>query len=405
MVSNLRFSLNSARSPVNKLSPELLSQIFAYLHTPGIPSQWDPPQHMGEISSESLATVNLVCRYWRQTANRTKEIHVTAITVPGPECQSEKHGKDSRTEREKWVHPVDPNPKLKERSEVTTYDFEVMRCLSNVRAGKVLLVRHKPTSGSFALKVIAKNVLTEPELQQTLTEQAVLKWMTTEGKNPFIVKLWWSFRDRDRLFLVMDFHPCGDLATQLARWGRLGRHRARFYAAEIVEGVEGLHKNGIIYRNLKPDNILIGSDGHIALTGFGLSKRFPRRPDATAVPQNGTPGTGRETTNTICGTAKYLAPEVIQGLPYSFEVDWWSFGTMLYEMLTGIVWTPFAHLDALFDNRSAQAPFWADNQSDMYSRVIQDVLQFPEDRSMDLDTKRFIRVVNIMRRFTSLPDH
>ncbi|KDQ15602.1 hypothetical protein BOTBODRAFT_54499 [Botryobasidium botryosum FD-172 SS1] len=313
-------------------------------------------------------------------------------------------------------------------------DFEMLRVLGKGCAGKVLLVRHRKSTSLYALKAITKrHVLAHQELQHTLTEQAVLKRMARESKDPFVVKLWWSFHDKENLYLVMDFHPGGDLATQLARWGRLGRDRARFYAAEIVEGVEGLHNAGVIYRDLKPENILIGADGHIVLTDFGLSKEFvQRRP----VGHNGATGNGlltapatpgmkgaggefadisqgdffsssspstpapvtphwmtpdgenqaelfgnaqwpasgaKDQTSTFCGTAEYLAPEVIQCLPYSYEVDWWSFGTMLYEMLTGIT------------------PFWASSHSDMYMRVLHDELTFPEDKAMDQDTKSLIR--------------
>ncbi|KZT64065.1 hypothetical protein DAEQUDRAFT_733128 [Daedalea quercina L-15889] len=304
--------------------------------------------------------------------------------------------------RKKRSKSMDPNTVgKKSQRKVVIDDFEMMRVLGKGCAGKVLLVRHKPTQDVFALKAITKrHVLAHQELQHTLTEQAVLKRMAAEGSDPFVVKLWWSFHDKENLFLVMDFHPGGDLATQLARWGRLGRDRARFYAAEIVEGVEGLHAAGVIYRDLKPENILIAADGHIVLTDFGLSKEFPRRNAPLTAPPTpsgfrgdftaGTPtpatphwmkNEGKDwappaqvdTTSTFCGTAEYLAPEVIQGQPYSYEVDWWSFGTMLYEMLTGIT------------------PFWANNHSDMYYRVLQDELQFPEDRTMDQDTKSLIR--------------
>jgi serum/glucocorticoid-regulated kinase 2 len=216
------------------------------------------------------------------------------------------------------------------------------------------------------------------------------------------------------------------LATQLARWGRLGRDRARFYAAEIVEGVEGLHAAGVIYRDLKPENILIGADGHIVLTDFGLSKEFPR-PNGAAIGGSNPGGlpywmgavsvgagsvgadrTAQDMTTTFCGTAEYLAPEVIQGLSYSYEVDWWSFGTMLYEMLSGIV-----SLSRLLTNffcvltwcPSFKTPFWANNHSDMYVRVLQDELHFPEDKAMDQETKSLIRGVrdrSTMQNFLSL---
>ncbi|CAE6540935.1 unnamed protein product [Rhizoctonia solani] len=318
----------------------------------------------------------------------------------GTETETEAElGVEGETTADGVLKKVKKKKDKKPARKVVVDDFEMMRVLGKGCAGKVLLVKHRASTELYALKAITKrHVLAHQELQHTLTEQAVLKRMARESRDPFVVKLWWSFHDKENLFLVMDFHPGGDLATQLARWGRLGRDRARFYAAEIVEGCEGLHAAGVIYRDLKPENILIGADGHIVLTDFGLSKEFPRKvpnqsPTAPPTPNGqtafvtphwmdttGSPGRAstakrldRDMTTTFCGTAEYLAPEVIQGLPYSYEVDWWSFGTMLYEMLTGIT------------------PFWANNHSDMYVRVLQDELQFPDDKAMDQDTKSLIR--------------
>lgn len=271
--------------------------------------------------------------------------------------------------------PEEPTTALISKPKIDVKDFEIIRVLGKGCAGKVLMVRYRSPHGSsakkqrvYAMKSIRKNhVLAHRELQHTLTEQGVLKRVANEpGSNPFIVRLWWSFHDKDHLFLVMDFHPGGDLATQLARWGRLGRDRARFYAAEITEGVTALHRSGVIYRDLKPENILIAFDGHIVLTDFGLSKQFV--PATADVPSE-------DRTLTFCGTAEYLAPEVLLAEPYSYEVDWWSFGTMLYEMLTGLT------------------PFWSEDHATMYRRVLHDELTFVEDSSrvMDHDTKTLLR--------------
>ena len=267
---------------------------------------------MREISNESV-TVNLVCRYWRKAAIIYIAMAAVAGFEPGPEVRPEGVGGSG---------------------------FEMTRVLSEGHATNALLIRHKPTSNTFVLKAIAKRyALGKQELDHALAEDAALTRVADMG-GPFVAKLQWRFDSTKYLFLVMDFHPGGDLATQLARRGRLGRDQARFYAAEIVEGVESLHKNGVIHRDLKPENVLIGSDGHIILTNFGLSRMLPCGPhNPGSVPPDGTVDSGTETTNKFGGTVKYAAPEITQGLPHSFEADWWSFGMMLYEMLTGTVWT------------------------------------------------------------------
>lgn len=151
------------------------------------------------------------------------------------------------------------------------------------------------------------------------------------------------------------------MATQLSRWGRLGRDRARFYTSEIVEGVESLHAAGVIYRDLKPENVLLGADGHIILTDFGLAAYFPHsKGPLAALPHWMGGGTsenesnrhktdrhisadvtvhdaGRDTAESFVGTAEYLAPEVIKGVAYGYAVDWWALGTMLFEALMGNV--------------------------------------------------------------------
>ncbi|GAA5948795.1 hypothetical protein JCM21900_005302 [Sporobolomyces salmonicolor] len=292
---------------------------------------------------------------------------------------------------------VDREPK-----DVTVDSFDILRVLGKGCAGKVLLVRLKGSESLYALKAITKrHVLAHRELQHTKTEQSVLKTCARDKSNPFVVRMHYSFHDHDTLYLTLDFHPGGDLATQLARWGRLGRDRARFYMAEICEGVEGLHRAGIIYRDLKPENVLISTDGHVVLTDFGLSKDFgharvapptatladdlprphwlsshPTRSASTPPASSAWLMGRRETTQSFCGTAEYLAPEVLLGEPYSYEVDAWSAGTMLYEMLAGIT------------------PFYAEDHATMYRRVLHDELTFddiPEDRVFDEDTKSLLR--------------
>ena len=117
----------------------------------------------------------------------------------------------------------------------------------------------------------------------------------------------------DHLFLVMDFVGGGDLFSMLEQKQRFPEAWVQVYGAEIALALEHVHEAGIIFRDLKPENVMVGMDGHLKLTDFGMSKRFDSKQGMT--------------TGTICGTPEYLAPEVLQGKPYDSAVDWWTFGS------------------------------------------------------------------------------
>jgi serine/threonine protein kinase len=141
--------------------------------------------------------------------------------------------------------------------------------------------------------------------------------------HPFIMGLEYAFQDNQRLYLIMEFVNGGELFFHLRQVkGGFNEVRSRFYAAEMVLALEYLHKSGVVYRDLKPENVLIDSEGHIRLTDFGLSK--------SGLKENG------DRTESFCGTFEYLAPEIVRDEEYGYSVDWYSFGLVLYEMLTGV---------------------------------------------------------------------
>lgn len=149
----------------------------------------------------------------------------------------------------------------------------------------------------------------------------------------------------------MEYFSGGELFFHLKNIGRFSEERSKFYAAEIILAIECLHSHNIVYRDLKPENVLLDSDGHIRLTDFGLAK--------DGVANYDIPDKDLHLTRTFCGTPEYLAPEMIARVGYGLCVDWWSLGTLLYEMLTGL------------------PPFYDQNIHIMYEKIVRAKLILP----------------------------
>jgi serine/threonine protein kinase len=140
-------------------------------------------------------------------------------------------------------------------------------------------------------------------------------------KHPFIVRLHCSFQTSTKLFFVLAYCRGGDLGHVLQREKKLSEERARIYLAEILLAIAELHNREIIYRDLKPDNVVLDEEGHALLTDFGLSKEGVK---------------GTDYTQSFCGSVAYLAPEMLKRSGHGKSVDWYLLGVLLYEMLVGI---------------------------------------------------------------------
>eukprot|EP00755_Sulcionema_specki_P006157 Sspe_Gene.34708::Locus_16848_Transcript_1_1_Confidence_1.000_Length_1293::g.34708::m.34708/K19584/PRKX; protein kinase X len=227
-------------------------------------------------------------------------------------------------------------------------DLELQVTLGTGTFGRVRLVKHKSCSRYFALKILKKQeIIRMKQVDHILAEAAIL----SEINFPFIVNLLKRFADEHKLYLLLEFVPGGELFSHLRKAGKFPNDVSKFYVSEVLLAFEYLHSKDIIYRDLKPENLLLDVQGHIKITDFGFAKKVPER------------------TFTLCGTPEYLAPEIIQSTGHGKAVDWWAMGILLYEMLVGY------------------PPFFDESPFRIYEKILEGKLQFPkwiDSRAKDL---------------------
>ncbi|CAB3398223.1 unnamed protein product [Caenorhabditis bovis] len=235
-------------------------------------------------------------------------------------------------------------------------DFTFMKVLGKGSFGKVMLAERKGTDEVYAIKILKKDVIVQDDdVECTMCEKRIL---SLAAKHPFLTALHSSFQTPDRLFFVMEYVNGGDLMFQIQRARKFDEGRARFYSAEVTCALQFLHRNEVIYRDLKLDNILLDAEGHCRLADFGMCKEGINKDNLTS---------------TFCGTPDYIAPEILQEMEYGITVDWWALGVLMYEMMAG------------------QPPFEADNEDDLFEAILNDDVLYPVWLSKE--------AVNILKAF------
>uniref|UniRef100_A0A8C4GLP6 Protein kinase C n=1 Tax=Dicentrarchus labrax TaxID=13489 RepID=A0A8C4GLP6_DICLA len=255
--------------------------------------------------------------------------------------------------------PLYAVPNKERQSKFSVDDFILHKMLGKGSFGKVFLAELKKSGKFFAVKALKKDVvLMDDDVECTMVERRVL---SLAWENPFLTHLYCTFQTKENLFFVMEYLNGGDLMFHIQNCHKFDLHRATFYAAEIVCGLQFLHSKGIIYRDLKLDNVLLDSEGHIKIADFGMCKENMQEDLRTS---------------TFCGTPDYIAPEILLGQKYNSAVDWWSFGVLLYEMLIG------------------QSPFHGRDEEELFQSIRTDNPVYPRwltKDAKDILVKLFVR--------------
>jgi protein-serine/threonine kinase len=281
-------------------------------------------------------------------------------------------------------------------------NYNTIKIIGKGAFGEVKLVQKKQDGKVYAMKSLVKTeMFKKDQLAHVRSERDIL----AESDSPWVVKLYTTFQDSYFLYMLMEFLPGGDLMTMLIKYEIFSEDITRFYIAEIVLAIEAVHKLGFIHRDIKPDNILLDRGGHVKLTDFGLSTGFqrlhdnnyyqqlmsgktnrPRDRSSIAIDQINLTVSNRSQINdwrrsrrlmaySTVGTPDYIAPEIFTGQGYTYDCDWWSLGTIMFECLVG--WPPFC----------------AEDSHDTYRKIInwRQTLYFPDDITLGSEAENLIR--------------
>ncbi|KAF7494294.1 Serine/threonine-protein kinase N [Sarcoptes scabiei] len=251
------------------------------------------------------------------------------------------------------LQPKTPSSKT---AKITLNDLEMISVLGRGHFGKVLLAKYKKTQTYFAIKALKKgDIIARDEIESLLSEKRIFE-TATAVRHPFLVNLYACFQTTQHICFVMEYACGGDLMMHIHS-EVFSEPRTIFYASCVLLGLEFLHSNRIVYRDLKLDNLLLDREGYVKIADFGLSKE----------------GIGYgDRTGTFCGTPEFLAPEVLTDNTYTRAVDWWGFGVLIFEMLVG------------------ESPFPGDDEEEVFDLIVHEEVKYPKFLSLE--------AVSIMRR-------
>ncbi|KAI9840039.1 MAG: hypothetical protein M1819_000231 [Sarea resinae] len=382
----------------------------------------NPEKYSANVKQRAAMASELVSAFFKENVQRARDRNGRAVELE----QINKDPSISETRKEQKrinMRKAEAQYLRFLRTKEVPQNFSTLKVIGKGAFGEVKLVQRKTDGRIYALKSLVKSeMFKKDQLAHVRSERDIL----AESDSPWVVKLHTTFQDPTFLYMLMEFLPGGDLMTMLIKYEIFSEDITRFYMAEIVCAIEAVHKLGFIHRyaaqsivsleflsclanplhsDIKPDNILLDRGGHIKLTDFGLSTGFhklhdnsyyqqllsgksskPKDRNSVSLDQINLTVSNRTQVNTwrksrrvmaysTVGTPDYIAPEIFSGHGYSFDCDWWSVGTIMFECLVG--WPPFC----------------ADDPHDTYRKIVAwpETLYFPDDIILSPEAESLIR--------------